>query len=48
MCQHGFDMIQAQPLRSSFKLIVSLTFSSLMFEISDLEAWRHVTSFQNF
>ena len=26
---NGFDIIQSQPLRSSFKLIISFTFSSL-------------------
>ena len=36
-CRNGFDMIQSQPLRSSFKLIISFTFSSLMFKSSDSE-----------
>ena len=36
-CRNGLDMIQSQPLRSSFKLINSLTFSSLMFKSSDSE-----------
>ena len=27
LCRNGFDMIQSQPLRSSFKLIISFTFS---------------------
>ena len=30
-------MIQSQPLRSSLKLAISFTFSSLMFKISDSE-----------
>ena len=36
-CRNGFDMIQSQPLYSSFKLIISFTFSSLMFKSSDSE-----------
>ena len=36
-CRNGFDMIQSQPLRSSFKLIISFTFSSLMFMNSGSE-----------
>ena len=31
-CRNGFDIIQSQPLRSSFKLIISFTFSSLIFK----------------
>ena len=30
-------MIQSEPLRSSFKLIISFTISSLIFESSDSE-----------
>ena len=37
VCRNGFDMIQSQPLSSSFKLIISFTFSSLMFKSSDSE-----------
>ena len=42
-CRNGFDMIQSQPLRSSFKLIISFTFSSLMFKssVSSSFAWLH-------
>ena len=36
-CRNGFDMIQSQLLRSSFKLIISFTFSSLMLKSSDSE-----------
>ena len=36
VCRNGFDMVQSQPLRSSFKLITSFTFSSL-FKSSDSE-----------
>ena len=32
LCRNGFDMIQSQPVLSSFKLITSFTFSSLMFQ----------------
>ena len=41
-CRNGFDMIQSQPLRSSFKLIISFTFPSLVRTRNDL------TSFQKF
>ena len=37
MLLEQFDIIQSQPLSSSFKLIISFTFSSLMFKSSDLE-----------
>ena len=36
-CRNGFDMIQSQRLHSSFKLIISFTFSSLMFKSSESE-----------
>ena len=37
VCRNRFDMSQSQQLRSSFKLFISFTFSSLMFKISDSE-----------
>ena len=36
-CRNGIDIIQSQPLRSSFKLMISFTFSSLIFKSSDSE-----------
>ena len=32
MCRNGFNVIQSQLLHSSFKLIISFTYSSLMFK----------------
>ena len=34
---YTFDVIQSQPLRSSFRLVTPFAFSSLMFEGSDSE-----------
>ena len=45
-CRNGFDMIQSQPLRSSFKLIISFTFPSLMFQEFGLgTTWQVFRSF---
>ena len=35
-CRNWFNMTQSQLLHSSFKLIISFTFSSLMFTFSNL------------
>ena len=40
LCRNGFNLIQSQLLRSSFKLIISFTFSSLMFKNSDRDSER--------